>query len=175
MPILHPFLSSNGYKRLAFIPLFFPFLPEVIPPSRGSYVLFFFLNQLTLVIRNTQRIVPRGYYCYCGSALGKGGLRSRLLRHLIPMKKIFWHIDHLTPNALFLALFLYEDSLGSWECLFAQALCQLPNVSIPLPGFGSTDCKEKCISHLLYSPRRWDGKEITKMLLGVIDKYEKQI
>ncbi len=37
----------------------------------------------------------KGYYIYVGSAMGNGGLRARVGRHLSGQKKMHWHIDYL--------------------------------------------------------------------------------
>ncbi|WP_208527604.1 GIY-YIG nuclease family protein, partial [Methylacidiphilum caldifontis] len=155
-----------------FVSLLPTFSPEVIPATPGSYSLFFFLNQLTLNFKNTQLIVNEGYYCYCGSALGKGGLQRRILRHLDQIKKVYWHIDYLTPHARFLYL-CFCETIISLECVFAKAINKLPNVKAPFPGFGSTDCTNKCISHLLYTPKMWNGEEIVKKLIRSINDHEK--
>ena len=40
-------------------------------------------------------ILEPGYYLYCGSAHGSGGLKGRVTRHLTGSFKKFWHIDFL--------------------------------------------------------------------------------
>jgi len=88
-----------------------------------------------------------GFYVYIGSAHGPGGLRARLAHHLEPSGRPHWHIDylrtHVTPEEVW---FCYDRI--SWECRWAKCLGTLPGASIPLAGFGASDCA--CESHLYF-------------------------
>ncbi len=77
---------------------------------------------------------------YTGSA--KRNLDARLRRHLSDTKKLRWHIDYLLqhPHAEIVRI---ETSTLS-ECRWNQQL----QGSIPKPGFGASDCKKHCGSHL---------------------------
>jgi Uri superfamily endonuclease len=87
-----------------------------------------------------------GLYIYVGSAWGPGGLAARVKRHLLGSAHMRWHIDYLrqftNPTAIWLA--------PGWhlECVWAQALSHLPHASIPILGFGASDCR--CATHLFY-------------------------
>ena len=83
-----------------------------------------------------------GIYKYTGSA--KKNLNSRLQRHLTKDKKSHWHIDYLTshPDIIIIQVKRFETK----EC----QLNQQTNGKIPHPGFGSTDCRQHCGSHLKY-------------------------
>ncbi|MGB0670390.1 MAG: GIY-YIG nuclease family protein [Rhodospirillales bacterium] len=85
-----------------------------------------------------------GTYVYCGSAKGPGGLAARLSRHCRQTKKAHWHIDYLVAAAPVLA---FRVVPAGDECaLVAEALRQ--GATVPLPGFGSSDCRT-CPAHLL--------------------------
>lgn len=85
---------------------------------------------------------PKGRYVYTGSA--KRNLASRLARHKIREKKLRWHIDYLLQHqAATITRTLTSDRE---ECQWNQSL----NGSIPVPGFGASDCKAGCGAHLKY-------------------------
>lgn len=87
-------------------------------------------------------VFPAGRYCYTGSA--RRGMESRLTRHLRRDKALRWHIDYLlaTPGARVTSIRLSTDK----ECLVNQSL----NGDILMPGFGASDCRQGCGSHLKY-------------------------
>ncbi|MFN2167723.1 MAG: GIY-YIG nuclease family protein, partial [Anaerolineae bacterium] len=95
---------------------------------------------------------PAGWYLYVGSALGSGGLRARLARHLRRLgegKRAHWHIDVLREHATW---------VGAWacasdqrlECTWTAALRCLPGAEVVAAGFGASDCG--CPAHLLWVP-----------------------
>jgi len=94
---------------------------------------------------------PRGRYVYIGSA--NAGLRGRVDRHLRFAKekpdKGHWHIDALLrlTQARIANVRLYPDAI---ECDIAREVSQRPGpgVTVPAPGFGATDCRNKCPAHL---------------------------
>jgi Uri superfamily endonuclease len=86
---------------------------------------------------------PRGFYAYCGSAMG--GLGARLKRHLRRRKKIWWHIDYLLEEGRVRRV-IYAPTNERLECRLAQKLEKVFHSS---PGFGSSDCC--CPSHLFFS------------------------
>ena len=117
------------------------------PTRPGAYLLLITLPApLTVTLpRQRQATLPSGRYLYAGSAHGPGGLRARLARHMRPDKKPHWHIDRLTKAGTIEGAWTVPDGR---ECALVAALAFLP---VPLPGFGSTDCR-CCASHLLYWP-----------------------
>ncbi len=128
---------------------------RALPPAgaKGTYALFFRLEQsLALEVGRLGRVtLPAGWLVYVGSALGPGGLRVRLRRHLAAAKRPHWHIDALTqvhPPDDWLAL---ADGRRR-ECDWAQQLAGHPRASIPAPGFGSSDCRRGCPAHLIHFP-----------------------
>src|ERR1035441_2414782 len=86
-----------------------------------------------------------GFYVYVGSAHGPGGFRARLAHHLEPISRPHWHVDylraHTKPQEVW---FCYDRIL--WECRWAHCLGLQRGASIPLAGFGSSDCD--CETHL---------------------------
>lgn len=104
-----------------------------------------------------------GLYIYVGSALGAGGLRSRIQRHLRPRKKLHWHIDYLAqvirPVSI---LWVYSDRRV--EHAWARALSRASEAGIPIHGFGASDCR--CLSHLLFFPGTPDMHRIRERLEG---------
>ncbi|MDH7555408.1 MAG: GIY-YIG nuclease family protein [Candidatus Methanosuratincola sp.] len=99
--------------------------------------------------------IPRGTCVYCGSAMGPGGVESRVARHL----RIFaggtagrphWHIDRLLTIASSVTA-VSAHSQRSMECALASAL--EARGMAPVPGFGNTDCRSGCRSHLLRTQR----------------------
>ncbi|WP_134391189.1 GIY-YIG nuclease family protein [Methylacidiphilum sp. Yel] len=155
-------------QKERFIPFSTSFSLTDIPARKGSYLLIFFLSKTTIFFKQTKRLIAEGWYCYCGSARGNGGLRSRLSRHMSVFKTVHWHIDLLTPQACFVAICLYERLTPFLECLLSQGLIHFYGFRAPLPGFGSTDCQKKCISHLLYTPNEMDWEKISTKIIEKI-------
>nr|MBN1228722.1 GIY-YIG nuclease family protein [Anaerolineae bacterium] len=90
-----------------------------------------------------------GHYLYVGSALGPGGLSARVNRHLKRDKRAHWHIDALTAAAPMTAVWI-SISPERLECTWAKRLMRIDGISIPIKGFGSSDCR--CPAHLFYLP-----------------------
>ena len=93
----------------------------------------------------TMKVIP-GFYIYIGSAFGPGGLRARISHHLKIAAKPHWHVDYLRRRV---------ELVGIWatcelqcEHDWAHKVMQFPQVAIPLPGFGASDCR--CTAHLFY-------------------------
>jgi Uri superfamily endonuclease len=120
---------------------------EQLPKNPGAYVLFFNLRaSLRLDIAALDYpLAARGRYAYCGSARGPGGLRARIARHLRADKALHWHIDRLSASADMSAVAYTID--GS-ECALLDRLLAGTGASVPIPGFGSSDCRH-CSSHLV--------------------------
>ena len=122
-------------------------------PSKGTYALVLHLEQreeITVGKLGTFTF-PAGYYLYVGSALGPGGLEARLARHRRREKKLRWHVDYLLAHAQLMEVWS-AASTDKLECLWAQVAQALPGTEVPVPGFGSSDCR--CLSHLIYLARK---------------------
>ena len=87
-----------------------------ISSKKGNYTIVFRLEERTR--QNLHRfgdvVFNPGYYFYCGSAHGSGGLKSRITRHLTKSSKKFWHIDYL-KDFLFPTEVWYQASLEKNE------------------------------------------------------------
>lgn len=92
-----------------------------------------------------------GTYVYVGSALGPGGLRARVARHLDPARPLHWHVDALKGATRATCVWYVADPVRR-EHAWASALGALRNAALPLAGFGSSDCD--CPAHLFYFPSR---------------------
>jgi len=92
--------------------------------------------------------LQHGWYLYAGSALGPGGLRARLGRHLSGTGHTRWHIDYVRRAT---------DPCAAWLCVgtkraehgWATALACMPDMEPVAPGLGASDCK--CATHLFYT------------------------
>jgi Uri superfamily endonuclease len=129
-----------------------------IPIESGAYGFAVRLSQaLDLEIGKFDRVsLPKGLYFYGGSAFGPGGLKARLGRHIRPKSKLHWHIDHVTSAGKMVAAGVIKN--GS-ECKFVARALAMPGALIPLPGFGSSDCRN-CASHLVKLRRTSDISKI---------------
>lgn len=119
----------------------------------GTYVLIVHAaNRRALHIgkRGTLDVV-RGYYIYVGSAFGPGGVAARVGRHLRRHKTLHWHIDSLTRVARCVDIWYTHDHV-SREHEWARLLGGMSGLSIPMDGFGASDCR--CTSHLFFSRSR---------------------
>ncbi len=124
---------------------------QILNSQPGTYA-------LVLLPRRTETIrigrlgelqLQAGFYVYVGSALGPGGVRARLHHHLHPSERPHWHIDYLKAHVEVEELW-YCHARHTWEHQWARNLGTQPRASIPLAGFGSSDCN--CESHLYYFP-----------------------
>ena len=120
----------------------------------GTYVLALWLGrpQSILVGRLGEIEFPAGWYLYVGSALGPGGLQSRLARHRRRLglhKRVHWHVDYIREQAAWGGAWARASDLRL-ECDWAAALCRLPWAEIVAPGFGASDCH--CLAHLVRVP-----------------------
>ncbi|CAG1771225.1 hypothetical protein BAC3_01637 [uncultured bacterium] len=122
-----------------------------LPAEKGSYLLLMKLSEVqSLQIPHLKDYVfTEGYYIYIGSALGPGGIRARVGRHIRKEKKIHWHIDHLTTVAdLYSTVLILSPS--RLETLLTGFLMKTDLT--PVPGFGCGDSED--YSHLFYSGKK---------------------
>lgn len=85
-----------------------------------------------------------GFYVYIGSAFGPGGLKARLKHHFNHSSRPHWHLDYLSP-ILSVCEIWYSYDQTRREHQWAKIHLQTRGVTLPLPGFGSSDCR--CPSH----------------------------
>jgi len=114
---------------------------------KGTYLLFIkIIEPVEITIKKKSFFLNEGYYIYIGSAFGAGGLSSRLHRHLRKIKKKHWHIDQITTSK-------FSDIIGIGVLLKQRVECGLSEIiesmekTVPITGFGNSDCEKKCISH----------------------------
>ena len=85
---------------------------------------------------------PAGRYVYTGSA--KRNLEARIARHLSAEKRLHWHIDWLLQAPQAHIVEVHRSTRE--EC----ALNRRVGGTIVAPGFGASDCRAGCGSHLRY-------------------------
>jgi Uri superfamily endonuclease len=124
-----------------------------IPDTGGTYALLLACPQSRKlrIGRLGDRRIPRGWFIYVGSAFGPGGLKSRCLRHLRPLRRLHWHIDYLRPAASLQGIWFSADPVPR-EHLWAETIAGMPGAGIPIPRFGASDCR--CRSHLFHLAAR---------------------
>jgi len=115
--------------------------------DKGTYILIikcpknvsFKIGSLgTIMLKN------RDTFVYVGSAFNRGGLASRIRRHLkYHDKKVFWHIDYvLNVNTGCRVVSVIVVPRRKVEHVIAKHFSTMFKY---VPNFGSTDCK--CPSH----------------------------
>lgn len=114
---------------------------------------------LILQLKNCKQIVvgklgqltfQPGFYAYCGSAFGPGGVQARLRHHLRPAVRPHWHLDFLRPFCDIKQVWFSTESVRR-EHDWAELL-QHANQSKAIKRFGASDCR--CVSHLFYFKNR---------------------
>ena len=83
---------------------------------------------------------PAGTYVYTGSA--RRHLEARIKRHLRRDKPLRWHVDYLLAAPDVRIVEVQRSQLP--EC----RLNARTEGEIPVPGFGASDCRKGCGSHL---------------------------
>lgn len=104
-----------------------------------------------------------GVYVYVGSA--QKGIEPRVMRHASKGKKMRWHIDYLMAHAEVLSVIAVPCSSKDVECSIARAVSSSEGATVPVKGFGSSDCR--CESHLMYfgdSDPEWVSETVSMAL-----------
>lgn len=136
----------------------------MLPDQPGTYALLLHVaatgdNRWIEIGRMGRFPLTTGWYVYVGSARGSGGLAARVGHHLRPSQSYHWHIDYLRAASRPVLVWYTTDperetagrsEIRKLECLWAQALTQLPGATIPIPRFGASDCC--CPAHLFRYP-----------------------
>jgi Uri superfamily endonuclease len=127
--------------------------------KKGIYILMFYLGK-NIKIRIGKlgtKYFLKGHYAYIGSARGStsSSLPNRIGRHLNKNKKKHWHIDFLLANKntqieKLITIFTTENI----ECKINALLKKKLEAMVPVKGFGTSDCRQNCQSHLLYVCRK---------------------
>ncbi|MEM1939306.1 MAG: GIY-YIG nuclease family protein [Acidilobaceae archaeon] len=121
----------------------------LIANVKGIYMLIFELSCTTSIAIGSLgvRHLDTGLYIYIGSGRGPGGIRSRVLRHLMKSKRLWWHIDYVSTHKCFKAKSLvYAETTLDLESELASRLIGYEYMRPYIEGFGSTD--KESITHL---------------------------
>ena len=137
-----------------------------LPAGPGAYVLVIALDAPLdpAIAALPEAALPAGNYAYCGSARGPGGLRARVRRHLRHDKRAHWHVDRLTLAGRILAVGVAPSAS---ECTLLSRILETPGASVPVSGFGSTDCR-RCPAHLAAVPAEFDAALVAGVSLVAV-------
>ncbi|MDR0508377.1 MAG: GIY-YIG nuclease family protein [Candidatus Methanoplasma sp.] len=110
---------------------------------KGTYILILEMPEARIRVGALGIVnVPKGTYCYVGSAMN--GLDQRIGRHLSKGKKIRWHIDRLTEICT--QIEAYEAATQEiTECGLGKLVLESGGSGF-VKGFGCSDCR--CFTHL---------------------------
>lgn len=133
-----------------------------LPDGPGAYLLLIEAAKGLRLPKTLEggRLLVAGTYLYAGSAYGPGGIRARVHRHQKRKKTIRWHVDRLTVRFGVAAVLAWP---GGRECDLVDKLTALDGVSLPVSGFGSSDCR-RCRAHLLELSEGVDGRQLSAVL-----------
>ena len=141
-------------------------------PESGTYALI-----LTTSIEKSIDIgklgtllVKPGYYAYVGSAFGPGGLKARINHHLNHSSRPHWHLDYLNSTLRLCEIWYTYDPVRR-EHQWAEVHAQTKGVLMPLPGFGSTDCR--CRSHLFFYRSKPSGRYFRRKIHTHIENHSR--
>ncbi|MGD9161639.1 MAG: GIY-YIG nuclease family protein [Desulfobacteraceae bacterium] len=141
-------------------------------PEKGTYIIIIKVDTIQKIeIGKIGKFTfEKGYYIYNGSAHGPGGIKARIKRHLKKNKaKKHWHIDYLRNRASVDAI-MVSYSKKKKECEWASKLSSSPSLSIPVNGFGSSDCS--CPSHLFYCGADFNLESIKKIVKDPVEYFK---
>ena len=141
-------------------------------PHPGTYALIF------LSSRPSQLIIGRlgtlhlktGFYVYVGSAFGPGGLKARIAHHRRRAVRPHWHIDYLASSLMLTEIWFTYDPVHR-EHQWAEIISNTRGVSVPLAGFGSSDCR--CEAHLFYCDSRPSGQSFRRKVHAGISNHSR--
>lgn len=127
--------------------------PTDFPSRPGTYALI--LSSTTEALIRVGRLgdllFQPGYYVYVGSAFGSGSVRARLAHHMLLAERPHWHIDYLRPHTKLEEIWFRYDR-KSREHDWAKCFAGMPGASVPMAGFGASDCG--CETHLFFLKKR---------------------
>lgn len=130
---------------------------------KGTYILILQLenNKRIKIGRLGRFFFQKGWYTYVGSSFGPGGLSARIGHHLKKSATLHWHIDYLRKSAGIRSVWVCEQE-KRLEHIAAGLLLKMAGASVPVPGFGSSDCK--CESHLVHFQEYPELSELNSFL-----------
>jgi sugar fermentation stimulation protein A len=137
---------------------------------KGVYALVIFIPadiDVQIGVLGQQRF-EGGEWVYVGSAFGNGStsLERRIRRHFSREKKLHWHIDLLLEVAGPPTHVIWSESKRKRECKIANKLGQHTDFIEGPKGFGSSDCKAKCGTHLF----RHSGRNTWKTMQHLFEE-----
>lgn len=136
---------------------------------RGVYLLVVhFSGETTRNVGALGRVhFEQGFWVYVGSAMGTGStsLEKRLARHFSKNKTIHWHIDYLLDNPDVIEFAVCGEGNRRLECILAQAIAKDPEFENGPRGFGSSDCRAGCTSHIF---RHRGTADLQELLLDTL-------
>ncbi len=120
-----------------------------LPCEPGTYALLLGLSAVREFVIGAlgQYVLLPGAYIYVGSALGAGGLRSRIAHHARIARRPRWHLDYVRPHTDLHALW-FSVHAERLEDVWARTILTLDGANVPVPGFGASD--RPGISHLFH-------------------------
>lgn len=144
--------------------------PLSIDARAGTYALVFACAApVHLTVGRLGRVsLAPGYWIYVGSAFGPGGLRSRLNHHLKPSARPHWHLDYIKCALRVVDIWATADPVKR-EHDWAGIMAVMKDASMPVAGFGATDCG--CRSHFIHMPRRPRFSEFRNALGDAIAQH----
>jgi Uri superfamily endonuclease len=135
---------------------------------KGAYVLIIRIDSdVSLHIKSLGHLkIDAGILTYVGSAMGSGStnMENRIRRHFRSEKTIHWHIDHLLATESSLTMAVWSESKEPAECRIVERISESSLFEPSVKGFGASDCKNKCYSHLY----RYKGEGSVKEHLNKI-------
>ena len=136
-----------------------------IPSLPGTYLLHMVMGvpaMVTVGCLGKFHLQP-GNYLYIGSALGPGGLSSRIRHHQRISSQPIWHIVWFRPHACIRKVICLL-SAERLECAICAHIASLEGVTVPIIGFGSSDCHNKCRAHFYYLSHLIDTGKVFREL-----------
>jgi Uri superfamily endonuclease len=134
----------------------------VVEAQTGTYVVVLSPRATGIVrVGRLGRLrLQSGFYVYVGSAHASGA-RGRLRHHLELSSRPHWHIDYLRRHTSLEEVWYCYDGI-SREHQWALCLGTQAGASIPLAGFGTSDCQ--CEPHLYFFRSRPSRKVFVRSL-----------
>jgi Uri superfamily endonuclease len=139
----------------------------------GTYVLIFSTcqkSQIEVGKLGTLQLKP-GCYIYVGSAFGPGGLEARIAHQCRKADRPHWHLDYLGPFLKLIEIWYTYDPVQR-EHLWAKIISNTRGTSVPLTGFGSSDCR--CIAHLFFRNTKPSIRTFRRNIYARIENHSKE-
>ena len=115
-------------------------------------------------------LLQPGFYVYVGSAFGPGGLKARIRHHCRKATRPHWHIDYLASELALKEIWYTCDPVHR-EHQWATIFLNTRGGSVPLAGFGSSDCR--CNTHLFFFNSKPGNKNFRRKSLAQTDGHSR--